>query len=110
MGQRRPLTFTNKALAHYNNLRIDPRSKTIVYSDSLDLDKVKEIKQHVNGQIHDVYGIGTYLTNDVGVKPLNMVIKLFDAKPAGYDHFIPTVKLSDVAGKHTGNRRRLIFV
>lgn len=102
-----PLTFTNKALAHYNNLRIDPRSKTIVYSDSLDLDKVKEIKQYVNEQIHDVYGIGTYLTNDVGVKPLNMVIKLFDAKPAGYDHFIPTVKLSDVAGKHTGDQEEI---
>lgn len=102
-----PLTFTNKALAHYNNLRIDPRNKTIVYSDSLDLDKVKEIKQYVNGQLHDVYGIGTYLTNDVGVKPLNMVIKLFDAKPAGYDHFIPTVKLSDVAGKHTGDQEEI---
>ena len=98
-----PITFTNNALAHYNNLRIDTRSKTIVYSDSLDLDKVKAIKQHVNGRIHDVYGIGTSLTNDVGVKPLNMVIKLFEAKPAGYDHFIPTIKLSDVAGKHTGD-------
>lgn len=98
-----PITFTNNALAHYNNLRIDTRSKTIVYSDSLDLDKVKAIKQHVNGRIHDVYGIGTSLTNDVGVTPLNMVIKLFEAKPAGYDHFIPTVKLSDVAGKHTGD-------
>ena len=98
-----PLIFTNNALAHYNNLRIDTRSKTIVYSDSLDLDKVKAIKQHVNGRIHDVYGIGTSLTNDVGVTPLNMVIKLFEAKPAGYDHFIPTVKLSDVAGKHTGD-------
>lgn len=98
-----PLTFTDKVLNHYTKNRIDPKTKTIVYSDALDLGKVKEIKKYVNGRIHDVYGIGTYLTNDVGVKPLNMVIKLFAAKPFGYNNFIPTVKLSDADGKHTGN-------
>jgi len=97
-----PLTFTDKVLKHYTRNRIDPKSKTIVYSDALDLEKVKEIKKYVNGRIHDVYGIGTYLTNDVGVKPLNIVIKLFAAKPFGYNNFIPTVKLSDVKGKNTG--------
>lgn len=102
-----PIEFTDKALKHYELMRIDAKSKTIVYSDSLDLEKVKEIKQHVNGRIHDVYGIGTYLSNDVGVKPLNMVIKLFDAKPADYNEYIPTVKLSDVAGKHTGGEEEI---
>jgi nicotinate phosphoribosyltransferase len=98
------LVFTDKTLRHYATNRIDPKSKTIVYSDALDLEKVKEIKNYVNGRIHDVYGIGTYLTNDVGVKPLNMVIKLIAAKPNGYNRFIPTVKLSDVDGKHTGRQ------
>jgi nicotinate phosphoribosyltransferase len=56
----------------------------------------------VNDKIHDVYGIGTYLTNDVGVKPLNMVIKILAAKPQGHAKFVPTVKLSDATGKHTG--------
>lgn len=98
-----PLEFTEKALLHYKQNRIDPTSKTIVYSDSLNLERVKEIKDHVNGRIHDVYGIGTYLTNDVGVKPLNIVIKLFESKPQGSRCYIPTVKLSDVAGKHTGD-------
>lgn len=97
-----PIEFTDKTLRHYLENRIDPRIKTIVYSDALDLEKVREIKNYVNGRIHDVYGIGTYLSNDVGVKPLNMVIKLFAAKPAGYHAFVPTVKLSDVEGKHTG--------
>ncbi len=98
-----PLVFTEKTLEHYRALRIDPNSKTIVYSDALDLGKVKEIKKHVNNRIRDVYGIGTYLSNDVGVQPLNMVIKLIAAKPFGFKDFIPTVKLSDVTGKHTGD-------
>jgi nicotinate phosphoribosyltransferase len=97
-----PIVFTDKVLKHYAAHRIDAKSKTIVYSDSLDMEKVKEIKQYVNGRTHDVYGIGTYLTNDVGVKPLNMVIKVFAARPQASEAFIPTVKLSDTDGKHTG--------
>lgn len=104
-----PLAFTEQTLKHYTAARIDPRSKTIVYSDSLDLDKVKEIRKFVNNRIHDVYGIGTYLTNDVGVQPLNMVIKLFAAKPYGFKDFIPTVKLSDVEGKHTGDPKEVLL-
>lgn len=98
-----PLEFTEKALKHYKKHRIDPKAKTIVYSDSLNIEKVQEIKSFVNGRIHDVYGIGTYLTNDVGVKPLNIVIKLFESKPKGSKNFLPTVKLSDVEGKNTGD-------
>lgn len=97
-----PFEFTDKVIDHYIKNRIDPKTKTIVYSDGLDMEKVKEIKAYVNGRIHEAYGIGTYLSNDVGVKPLNMVIKLFAAKPAGWSSFVPTVKLSDVEGKHTG--------
>jgi nicotinate phosphoribosyltransferase len=102
-----PIVFTDKALKHYTSNRIDAKGKTIVYSDSLDLEKVKEIKQYVNGRIHDVYGIGTYLTNDVGVKPLNMVIKVFAARANSSEDFIPTVKLSDVNGKHTGENTEI---
>lgn len=98
-----PLVFTDKVLKHYADNRINPKSKTIVYSDSLNLEKVKEIKAYVAGKIHDTYGIGTYLTNDVGVKPMNMVIKLVAAKPNKTWEYIPTVKLSDVEGKHTGD-------
>lgn len=97
------LVFTDKVLKHYADHRIDPKTKTVVYSDALDLEKVKEIKNYVNGRLHDVYGIGTYLSNDVGVKPLNMVIKLISVKPEGYRNYIPAIKLSDVDGKHTGD-------
>ncbi|WP_455628195.1 nicotinate phosphoribosyltransferase [Parabacteroides chinchillae] len=98
-----PFVFTQKAIEHYRKKRIDPRTKTIVYSDALDLDNIRKIKEFVDGRLHDVYGVGTYLTNDVGVRPLNMVIKLFECKPKGYKFFLPTVKLSDVEGKHTGD-------
>lgn len=102
-----PFVFTEQAIRHYHRHRIDPRTKTIVYTDALDLEGVKKIRQFVNGRIRDVYGIGTYLTNDVGVKPLNMVIKLFECKPKGCDEFIPTVKLSDTEGKHTGEPQEI---
>src|SRR5690606_29700947 len=54
-----PLVFTDKVLRHYASNRIDPKSKKIVYSDALDIEKVKAIKTHVNGRINDSYGIGT---------------------------------------------------
>ena len=102
-----PFLFTEKALRQYQEKRIDPRTKTVVYSDALNLIEVEKIKAFVNGRLHDVYGIGTYLTNDVGVKPLNMVIKLFECKPKGYHEFLPVVKLSDVEGKHTGDPQEI---
>ncbi len=97
-----PLEFTEKALKFYQQKRINAKAKTIVFSDSLNLEKVAEIKKYVAGRIHDVYGIGTFFTNDVGVKPLNMVIKLVEIKTSPEMNAVNTIKLSDVAGKHTG--------
>jgi len=104
-----PLEFTDKVLNHYSSLGIDPKSKTVVYSDALDLEKVEEIKKYVNGRVRDVYGIGTYLTNDVGVNPLNIVIKMVAAKPSGDTAFLPTIKLSDTKEKHTGLKSEIEF-
>jgi len=98
-----PLAFLEKVIRFYKDNRIDPLSKTIVFSDSLDLEEVKKIKARVNGRIHDTYGIGTYLSNDVGVKPLNMVIKLTRVKQTPSDDFIHAVKLSDSPSKHIGD-------
>lgn len=99
-----PLEFTDKTIEFYEQSRIEPVSKTIVFSDSLNLEKVKQIKSHVAGRIHDTYGIGTFFSNDVGVKSLNMVIKLTEIKANKKDSdYLYAVKLSDVPGKHTGN-------
>jgi len=104
-----PLAFTEKALKYYKEKGIDPVTKTIVYSDALNPDLIQNIKEYVNGRIHDVYGIGTYLTNDVGVKPLNMVIKITGSRLKRSDGYHPTIKLSDDSGKYTGDQREIEF-
>lgn len=103
-----PLVFADKAMKFYEKNRIDPTSKTLVFSDSLNLESVKKIKEHVAGCMHDTYGIGTFFSNDVGAKPLNIVIKLTDVKPHKKDKtYLKAVKLSDVEGKHTGDEREI---
>jgi nicotinate phosphoribosyltransferase len=104
-----PLEFTDKAIEFYRRNRTDPSSKTIVFSDALNLDKIEKIRQHVAGRIHDVYGIGTYLSNDTGMKPLNMVIKMTESKMKSTDKYHHTVKLSDDPGKYTGNKDEILL-
>lgn len=102
-----PIEFTDKTLQFYIENRIDTTSKTIVFSDSLNIDEVRRIKSYVNGRIHDTYGIGTFFSNDVGAKPLNIVIKLTEVKPDPKSEYLHAVKLSDVAGKNTGNDKEI---
>jgi nicotinate phosphoribosyltransferase len=98
-----PLAFTDRAIEFYKNNRTDPKTKTIVFSDALNMERIAQIRKHVNGRIHDVYGIGTYLSNDAGVHPLNIVIKMTHAKMKSSHEFRPAVKLSDDPGKYTGD-------
>ena len=96
-----PIEFANKTIAHYKSLRINPLSKTIVFSDALTPDMVQKIAEYCNGKIGMSFGIGTNFTNDVGVKPLNMVIKQSHVLTNGT--WSEVVKLSDNPIKHTGN-------
>jgi nicotinate phosphoribosyltransferase len=64
-----------------------------LFSDSLDFDRAQKIYNHFNGRIKVSFGIGTYLSNDTGATPLNIVIKLQYVN----DH--PVAKLSDDWGK-----------
>lgn len=97
-----PIAFADKIIKHYKSLRIDPESKAIVFSDALDTTKVLKIASFCRGKIKMSFGIGTFLTNDIpDVKPLNIVIKLIGRKVG--DMWMPTVKLSDNPGKHTGD-------
>lgn len=101
-----PLPFTDKFVKHYRNMRIDPNSKVIVFSDSIkSIQKVSDIHTGCDGRIKDSYGIGTWFGNDVGVNPLNMVIKMTGAYLDGL--WIPTVKYSDDVGKNTGDKDML---
>lgn len=102
-----PIAFINDLVRHYETLNIDPRTKTIIFSDSLDIHQAIAIHTQCNGKIRDAYGIGTHLTNDVGPTPLNMVIKLSQCRVGPETAWQQTVKLSDDRGKQTGNKQAL---
>jgi len=97
-----PVEFAQKTMAHYQSLGINPQTKTIIFSDSLNYDRVLRIADFCRGKIGMSFGIGTNLTNDVGLKPMNIVMKMVEALPEGED-WTPVVKLSDEKGKYTGN-------
>lgn len=97
-----PFEFVDKFVAHYKNLGIDPMSKTIIFSDGLDIETATQIKEYCVGKIKSSFGIGTHLTNDVGVKPLNIVIKVSEVLVG--EEWVHTIKLSDNTGKNTGNK------
>ncbi|MBP8829822.1 MAG: nicotinate phosphoribosyltransferase, partial [Desulfobacter sp.] len=103
-----PEIFTRDILSHYREKGIDPASKAIVFSDGLDVERAMKIHRFCRGKVKDSYGIGTNLTNDVGVDPLNIVIKLSWVHPEPGMEGRPTVKLSDDPGKHTGDPGELL--
>lgn len=88
-----PVVWGEKALAHYGALRIDSNTKRLVFSDALDLDKALALYRHFADRIMTGFGIGTHLTNDVGLTPLNIVMKLVACNGQS------VAKLSDAPGK-----------
>lgn len=89
-----PVEWGEKAIAHYEKLGIDPKTKVLVFSDNLDLPKAIELYRHFCARINLSFGIGTRLTCDIPqVKPLNIVIKLVECNGK------PVAKLSDSPGK-----------
>lgn len=88
-----PIEWGEAMIAHYESLDIDPKTKTLLFSDSLNFDKAQTIYNHFRGRINVSFGIGTYLSNDTNVDPLNIVIKL------QYVNGHPVAKLSDDWGK-----------
>lgn len=88
-----PFAWGEKALAHYLRLRIDTHSKRLVFSDGLNLDSALALYQRFADRIQLGFGIGTRLTNDMGLTPLNIVMKLTHANGQ------PVAKISDSPGK-----------
>lgn len=85
---------------------IDPKTKVLVPSDSLTDDAAIAFSKHFEGKVRGITaGIGTFLSNDCGLKPLNMVIKMTGAD-FGFG-MIDVIKLSDVPGKYTGSPQRI---
>ena len=96
-----PLDFADQTITHYKKLGINPLSKTIIFSDGLNPEKVERIVDYCKGKVGISFGVGTDFTNDVGLKPMNIVIKMKQAYPEGGD-WTDVVKLSDEPKKHTG--------
>lgn len=98
-----PFKYVDKIVEHYKKLGINPLDKTIVFSDGLDIDLCLELRNYCSNKIKPAFGIGTHFTNDlksIGIKPLNIVIKLTKVKVD--NEWVGCVKLSDNFGKHTG--------
>jgi nicotinate phosphoribosyltransferase len=91
-----PIEFGERAIAFYNEHAIDPTTKTIVFSDGLDITTIIRLADHFSGRINLTFGWGTSLMNDLGLPANNFVMKATKANG------IATVKLSDNIGKHTG--------
>ena len=89
----------------YRSLNIDPSTKQIVFSNSLDVDRAIEIQNYAAGKCLPSFGIGTHFTNDFpGIKPLNIVIKLLEVKiTESWPLYFQTCKLSEDPGKYTGD-------
>jgi nicotinate phosphoribosyltransferase len=103
-----PIDFADKMIAHYQANGIDPLSKTIIFSDALNYDKVADITNHCRGKIGMSFGIGTNLTNDVGPEAMNIVIKMTKTRPEKGE-WTDVVKLSDEHGKYTGNTDAILL-
>ncbi len=88
-----PFTWGERMIRHYEKLGIDPASKSLFFSDSLDFDRAQKICDHFRDKINVSFGIGTFVTNDTFAPPLNIVIKLQAVNGR------PVAKLSDDEGK-----------
>ncbi len=101
-----PIEFGEKTIAHYEKMGINPLFKTIIFSDGLNSEKVEMITKAFKGRIGLSFGIGTNLTNDTDLKPMNIVMKLTEISSIDIK-WTGVVKLSDEKNKHTGTPRMI---
>lgn len=88
-----PYQWGEKAISHYRKLRIDPATKMLTFSDGLSVDSALNLQRHFSPHIQISFGIGTHFTNDMGLEPLQIVLKLVSCNGQ------PVAKLSDSPGK-----------
>lgn len=97
-----PFAFGERLLDFYQHYDIDPRTKTVVFSDGLDIDHIVALQSAFGDRVNVRFGWGTTLTNDLGLTPLNIVMKATQARDRLTGQSAYAVKLSDDIGKHTG--------
>ena len=108
---------TEKIIKRYSELGIKPSTKSIVYSNALNIDKAIELHKWVNSRMLDSYGIGTYLmadvTNDETKEKFpysNIVIKLTAMRITEKREWHDCVKLSCDKGKTLGNQTKCDYL
>jgi nicotinate phosphoribosyltransferase len=88
-----PFEWGERMIEHYRRNRVDPRTKTLVFSDQLSFPLAIEIARRFHGRARTAFGIGTNLTNDLGYVPINIVLKMTECNGQ------PVAKVSDAPGK-----------
>ncbi len=88
-----PFEWGEKLIAHYRRMRIDPKTKTMVFSDQLNLPLAIRLFNHFKDRSTLAFGVGTNLTNDLGYEPLQIVIKMTRCNGQ------PVAKISDEPSK-----------
>ena len=92
-----PFAWGERLIEHYRKNRVDPLTKTLIFSDSLTVPRTIELYERFRGRCLLAFGIGTNLTNDLGDAPahvpLQIVIKMTRCNGQ------PVAKLSDSPGK-----------
>jgi nicotinate phosphoribosyltransferase len=89
-----PFAWGERMIAHYAKNRVDPKTKTLIFSDGLDFTRVVELYQRFCDRVRLAFGVGTNLTNDLGYVPLQIVIKMVRCNGQ------PVAKLSDTPAKN----------
>jgi nicotinate phosphoribosyltransferase len=88
-----PFLWGERLIAHYEHNRVDPKTKTLIFSDGLDFPTAIELYRRFSSRSRTAFGIGTNLTNDLGQKPLQIVMKMVRCNGQ------PVAKLSDTPEK-----------
>ena len=88
-----PFDWGERLIAHYRRNRVDPRTKTLIFSDQLTVPVAIQIARRFQGRALTAFGIGTNLTNDLGYEAINIVIKMTECNGQ------PVAKVSDAPGK-----------
>lgn len=89
-----PFAWGERLIEHYRKNRVDPRTKTLIFSDALTVPRTIELYQQFRDRCQLAFGIGTNLTNDLGYEPLQIVIKMVRCNGQ------PVAKLSDTPSKN----------
>jgi nicotinate phosphoribosyltransferase len=88
-----PYAWGDRMIEHYKKYGVDPKSKLLLFSDSLNFDKAQALHDYFKDKTKVSFGIGTFCSNDTCEKALNIVIKL------QYVNGRPVAKLSDTPSK-----------